>query len=458
MRISYGSSVAHAWRGYVVVVALVCCLVMTACGGDAATTATAAPTTAAVAATTAPVTAAPATAAPATTAPVMTMAAAAPTTAPTAAAPTVAATAVPATAASTAAPAAANTAAPIAATVAPTAIPGPTMAAAAAIATMGTGPTKLTGAPVPLVIYAAHGAAEKEADAFTKATGIPVKIVADSTGPLIAKIQAETNNPQWSMFWADGSEAFAALDQGGQLVRNYRPDVPRNALGTSVIPANGSYIPTGATLMAAMVYDSKVVQNPPTSWDDLLKPEWKGAVGMNNPAISGPTYPFVAGMMQQFGGEDQGKAYFSKLKANGLHVYTTNKVTLTGLGAGEIKLALIQSSAALGAMAKTPTLKIAFLPKVSILPSNIGIDAKRPMQEQTEAKMFAEFVLSPQGQEIMKGADPTGDSLYYPLVTGVEPLANLPPISSVPTQVVDAYVWGAKANEINQWFTENIAQ
>lgn len=428
---AYTGQIANGWRSGITVAALLFCLVVSACGGETATTA---PTTAAPTMVAAP-TAAPA----ATTAP----AAPAATTAPSAATagPTIAATTAPiATAANTAAPAA--TVAPVATT----------------SMSMGSGPTKLTGAPVPLVIYAAHGAAEKEADAFTKMTGIPTKIVADSTGPLVAKIQAETNNPQWSLFWADGSEAFAALDQQGQLVRGYKPDVPRNELGTSVIPANGSYIPTGATLMAAVVYDSKVVPNPPTSWDDLLKPEWKGAVGMNNPAISGPTYPFVAGMMQQLGGEDQGKAYFKKLKDNGLHVYTTNKVTLTGLGAGEIKLALIQSSAALGAMAKTPSLKIAFLPKVSVLPSNIGIDAKRPMQEQTEAKMFAEFVLSPQGQEIMKGADATGDSLYYPLVTGVEPLPALPPISSVPTQVVDAYVWGAKANEVNQWFTENIAQ
>jgi len=297
-----------------------------------------------------------------------------------------------------------------------------------------------------------------EADAFTKATGIPTKLVADSTGPLLAKIQAETNNPQWSLLWVDGAEAFALLDQQGQLVRGYRPDVPYNDIGLSIYPKTQAYVPTGITIMPALVYDSRTVSNPPASWDDLLKPELQGAVGMNNPSISGPTYPFVAGLMQYLGGEDQGKAYFTKLKQNGLHVYTTNKVTLTALGGGEIKLALIQSSAALGALAKTPTLKLVFLPKVSLLPSNIGINAKRPAQEQVEAKMFAEFVLSQPGQDIMKTADVTGDSLYYPLVNGVSPLPGLPPIASLPTQIVDAYVWGAKQSEINQWFTDNIAQ
>jgi len=369
----------------------------------------------------------------------------------------------PATAAPSTAAAASNAPSAAPASVAPaaTARPAATPASSAPAATpagSGSGPTKLTGTPVPLVIYAAHGAAQMEADAFTKATGIPTKIVADSTGPLLAKIQAETNNPQWSLLWADGAEAFASLDQQGQLVRGYRPDVPLNDIARLIYPQTGAYIPTGVTVMPALVYDSRTVPTPPASWEDLLKPEWKGAVGMNNPAISGPTYPFVAGLMQFLGGEEQGKAYFSKLKQNGLHVYTTNKVTLTALGGGEVKLALIQSSAAIGAMTKTPTLKVSFIPKASLLPSNIGINAKRPAQEQVEAKIFAEFVLSPAGQEIMKTADLTGDSLYYPLVNGVAPLPSLPPIASLPTQVVDAYIWGAKVNEINQWFTENIAQ
>lgn len=336
--------------------------------------------------------------------------------------------------------------------------PAATPATPATAAAAGSGPTKLTGTPVPLVIYAAHGAAQMEADAFTKATGIPTKIVADSTGPLLAKIQAETNNPQWSLLWADGAEAFALLDQQGQLVRGYRPDLPLNDIALSIYPKTQAYIPTGVTVMPALIYDTRTVPTPPASFDDLLKPEWKGALGMNNPAVSGPTYPFVAGLMQFLGGEDQGKAYFTKLKQNGLHVYTTNKVTLTALGGGEVKLALIQSSAAIGATTKTPTLKVAFLPKASLLPSNIGINAKRPMQEQVEAKIFAEFVLGQQGQEIMKTADAVGDSLYYPLVSGVAPLPILPPLASLPTQIVDAYVWGAKQIEIIQWFTDNIAQ
>jgi len=414
-------TMTRARKNFLAIATLIACLIVTACGSGTSATAT-------------PVATATKTAAAATTAPLA-------TTAP----------------AATIAPAA--TSAPAATTAsAATSAGGSAPASTTAVGVASSGGTKLTGSPVPLVLYAAHGAAQPMADAFTKATGIPIKITADSTGPLLAKIQAETNNPQWHILWIDGAEAFASLSAQGQLLKGYAPDVPLTDLGKSVQPQDKSYIPTGVTIAGTIIYDTAKVKNPPASWQDLLKPEYKGLVGMNNPAVSGPTYPFVSGMMQYLGGEDQGKAFFKQLKDNGLHVYTTNKVTLNALASGEVSIAIIQSSAAIAATQKTPTLKTIFLPKVSILPSNLGIDAKAPAQAQTEARIFAEFVLSPQGQQIMRDADPTGDSLYYPLVPGANPLPVLPPLASIPTQNVDPVVWGAKQSEINTWFTDTIAQ
>ncbi|MHB8618163.1 MAG: ABC transporter substrate-binding protein [Chloroflexota bacterium] len=314
------------------------------------------------------------------------------------------------------------------------------------------------GTTVPLVVYSAQGYDKVMVNAFQKATGITTKLVDDSTGPLLAKIQAEKNNPQWGLLWVDGAEAFAALDGQGMLLKGYEPDVAWTKQGASVVPADRSYVPSGLTMAGTLVYDSRTVSNPPTSWQDLLKPEWKGAVGMNNPAISGPTYPFVAGMMQYLGGEQQGKDFFTKLKANGLHVFKTNGDTLHALEGGQIKLAAIQSSAGIGAGLKIRTIKTAFLPKVSLLPSAIGIDAKAPAAEQAEAKKFAAFVLSKAGQQVMLGGDKSGDSLYWPVIAGVSPLGAVPAIGSVAWQAVNPYTWGPKESEINQWFSDNVAQ
>jgi iron(III) transport system substrate-binding protein len=312
---------------------------------------------------------------------------------------------------------------------------------------------------VPLVVYAAEGYDAAEVKGFQQATGIPTELEDHSTGTLLAKISAEANNPQWGVFWSDGSESYAALDQQGMLLRGFEPTSGQlTALGKSLVPADKSYIPTGTTIAGAIVYNSKVVTNPPTSWQQLLSPTWKGAVGMNNPAISGPTYPVVASIMDQLGGVSKGEAYFKALAANGLHVYSTNKVTLGALLQGTIKLAIVQNSAGIGFQFTNPALKVAYLDKSALLPSVIGIDAKQSKAEIAEAKEFANFVYSPKGQQLMLSGDPHGDSLFFPIIVGTKAHKVVPQLSSIPTDYPNPFVWGPREASLNQWFTTNIVQ
>jgi iron(III) transport system substrate-binding protein len=231
-----------------------------------------------------------------------------------------------------------------------------------------------------------------------------------------------------------------------------------NSLGTQSLPADKSYTPIGVTLMPALVYDKTKVKNPPTTFQQLLQPQWKGAVGMNDPSQSGPTYPFIAGVMNALGGVTAGEKYFTQLKANGLVVHPTNGVTLQALTSGQIKLALVQSSAGTGAVLGDKNLGISYLAPATLLPGAIGIDAKAPAAEQAEAKKFIEWVLSPAGEKVMQGGDPTGDSLFYPVLQGVQPLSGVPPITSVKTQTIDPYKWGPQEGTINTWFDNNIVR
>jgi iron(III) transport system substrate-binding protein len=315
-----------------------------------------------------------------------------------------------------------------------------------------------SAAKVPLVVYSAQGYDHAMTAAFQKATGIPVKLDDNSTGPLLTQIEASKNNPNWGLLWVDGATAFAGLDTQGLLLRGYEPNVTWNTLGTQSLPANKSYTPTGVTLMAALVYDKTKVPNPPTSWQALTSPQWKGVVGMNDPSQSGPTFPFIAGMMNHLGSVTAGQDYFTTLKANGLVIHPTNGPTLQALTSGQIKLALVQSSAGIGAALGDKKLTVKYLDPVTLLPSAIGIDAKAPAAEQAEAKKFIEFVLSPAGQHVMQTGDPTGDSLYYPVLQGVNPLPALPALAGVATQSINPYVWGPKEAGINTWFDSNIVR
>ena len=319
-------------------------------------------------------------------------------------------------------------------------------------------PSAKSSAKTTLVIYSAQGYDHAAAAAFQKATGIPVKLDDNSTGPLLTQIEASKNNPNWGLLWVDGATAFAGLDQQGLLLKGFEPKVSWNSLGTQSLPSDQSYTPTGVTLMAALVYNKTKVKSPPASWQGLLQSQWKGAVGMNDPAQSGPTFPFIAGMMNYLGGVSAGESYYSKLKANGLIIHPTNGPTLQALTSGQINLALVQSSAAIGAAIGDKNLGIAYLNPVTLLPSAIGIDAKAPAAEQAEAEKFIEFVLSPAGQKVMQSGDPTGDSLYYPVLQGVNPLPALPSLTSATTQSINPYTWGPQEGTINTWFDDNIVR
>jgi len=321
-----------------------------------------------------------------------------------------------------------------------------------------TSSAKTTASKTTLVVYSAQGYDSAMTKAFTKATGIPVKLDDNSTGPLLTQIEASKNNPNWGLLWVDGATAFAGLDQQGLLQKGFEPSVSWNSLGQQSLPSDKSYTPTGVTLMAALVYDKSTVSSPPSTWQQLLQPQWKGAVGMNDPSQSGPTYPFIAGMMNYLGGVSAGESFFTKLKGNGLLIHPTNGPTLQALTSGQIKLALVQSSAGIGAALGDKKLTVKYLDPVTLLPSAIGIDAKAPAAERAEAEKFITFVLSPAGQKVMQSGDPTGDSLYYPVLQGVSPLAALPTLSGVKTQSIDPYTWGPQEATINTWFDSNIVR
>lgn len=261
----------------------------------------------------------------------------------------------------------------------------------------------------------------------------------------------------------DGDTAFAALDKQGQLLP-YMPSAALNPVGKALVPADHSYVPVSTTVMAALIYNSAKTSSVPTSYQDLLGSQYSGKIGMNDPSQSGPTYPFIAGLMNQLGGQSGGVAagegYLTKLKANGLHVFPTNGDTLHALETGQITYGLIQSSAAAGEVTQAPrnanfNAKVAYLPVSTLLPGAIGIDKAAPPAVQAEAKKFVDFVLSPAGQAAMQKGDPKGDSLFWPVVPGVSAPADL---TAFPTkyQKIDPYFWGPLENQVNTFFDTSI--
>ena len=325
--------------------------------------------------------------------------------------------------------------------------------------TSGSTPSALTcNKSSGLTVYSAQGYDSDATKAFQQQTGITTKLVDDSTGNILAKIAAEGSNPHWDVAWFDGNVTMQSLDDQGLLLKWHSPNASNlTSLGTSYVPSDASYYPSGVTTVGAIAYNTKHVPAAglPKDYRDLLNPAYKNLVSMNDPAFSGPTYPLIAGIAQILGGEDQGKQFFSQLKANRLKIFQTNDPTLSSVETGAHEFGLVQDSAIYGAIKAGQPLGIIYPTSGVIgLPAVMGISAHG--QHQGCAQQFVNWVLSSAGQSVMTHHDPTdGDTYFIPVVTGVTPVVSRQ-TSGFPIVNLDVPKWAGVEAEYKQWFHQNI--
>lgn len=315
------------------------------------------------------------------------------------------------------------------------------------------------GTEPPLVVYSSEGYDSYVVHEFEQKTGIPAEVNTNTLPTLAADIQATKENPTWGVLWTDGSTEMATLDAQHLLVRNLKPKVSWNTLGLAAVAKDKSFVPTGVTLTAALLYTKNIVTDPPASWLQLLSPQWKGEVAVATPKQVGSVYPFIAGLITQVAGKkgvSKGEKYFTQLKANGLVVHTTTSQTIEAVTSGKAKLALVQSSVAIGAQRSNPNLAVSYLPSVTVLPSTIGIDAKAPKKIRADALAFIDYVLSPTGQKAMQAGTRFDDSNYYPVTNGTQPLPTLPALSTIQTRTITPYVWAKRQAAITTWFVKHV--
>ena len=316
-----------------------------------------------------------------------------------------------------------------------------------------------THASAALTVYAAMGYDQHVTQAFTKATGIPVDLIHLSTGPLLARVQAEGAHPQWDVLWFDGNLPMRNFASRKMLACGWSPHVNYTLQGRALLPADACYFPIGVTYAGVMLENTARIAaaSQPKTWNDLLAPALRGKVGMDNPAISGPTYPFVAGMLQHLG-QAQAQAWFERLKGNGLKVYPTNSVTLRALQYGQIDVAIVQSSAALGFAKGKSDLRIVAAPPSAELPSDVAIGAQVRGKTLDDARRFVAFLLSPAGQRAALEGDPSADSNDQPLLKGIEPLPTLRALHVEQALALDPTVWGRREPRVVSWFTTHVAR
>ncbi|MFQ5793522.1 MAG: ABC transporter substrate-binding protein [Candidatus Bipolaricaulia bacterium] len=169
---------------------------------------------------------------------------------------------------------------------------------------------------------------------------IEVKWVRMSSGEVLARVRAEARNPQASIWFAGPSTSHIAAAQDGLLL-------PYCSVAWQYLSAafkdpecrwTGFY--TGFIGFASNKnFLEEHNLEPPTSWFDLLRPEYKNEISKAFPYTSGTAYTTLISQLQAIGPEKQGwdtdsERYIEQLSQQ-MHHYTRSGsacVTETGLG------------------------------------------------------------------------------------------------------------------------------
>jgi thiamine transport system substrate-binding protein len=156
---------------------------------------------------------------------------------------------------------------------------------------------------------------------FEKKSGYQVKVLEDGdAGQAVNKAILTKDNPQGDVFFGvDNTLLSRALDNG--LFQSYEAKgADRIKAGYRVDGDKVTPIDTGDICVNYdKAYFTEHKLQPPTSYDDLVKPAYKNLLVTENASTSSPGLGFLLGSAAKYG--DGGwQGYWKKLKANGVKV------------------------------------------------------------------------------------------------------------------------------------------
>jgi iron(III) transport system substrate-binding protein len=277
--------------------------------------------------------------------------------------------------------------------------------------------------------------------AFTKQTGIKVRVENDDEDVLTAQIEQEGSRSPADVFYTENSNWLAQLADRGLLERvdsSTLANVPKQDSA-----ANGDWLGVSARV-SVLVYDTSKLRPSelPKSVLELADPRWKGKIEI---APSETDFWPIVSSVARADGHAAALVWLKGLKANaGENDDVPDNETLTSdVSQGTTDLALInhyyyyrlQAEVGKGSVHA----KIAyFAPRDPGYVENIsGAAILKSSKHKQAAQEFLDFMTSQSGQNVLAHSE----SFEYPLRAGVAanpeltPLSQLEPTSFTPAQL-----------------------
>lgn len=318
--------------------------------------------------------------------------------------------------------------------------------------------TTTTGTKNEVVIYSPNSDAEVNAiiPAFEEKTGIKVILQSMGTGDVLARINAEKENPQADLNW--GAINLGFYKSNPDLWESY---VSPNdaALPEAYRNPNGFFTYTKLSGSAALLLNKDVFKELGLNvedfkgYEDLLRPELKGKIAMGDPTASSSALAELTNMLLVMGD----KAYDEKAwEFVEKFIGQLNKTILSS--SSQIYKATVDGEYAVGVTYEDPAISlledgatnvVVVYPKEGAvwLPGGIAIVKNAPNLEN--AKKFIDFIISEEGQKLL------APTTIRPVMTSVKNTSpNMKPFSEINMAFEDIEYTSSKKDEWQARWTD----
>jgi iron(III) transport system substrate-binding protein len=259
--------------------------------------------------------------------------------------------------------------------------------------------------------------------AFEKKYGVKVELWRSSSEKVLQRALTEARAGRFSVdaFELNGPE-MEALYREGLLEEFYSPHF--KTLPPAAFAKHRHYVADRFNFFT-IAYNTNLVKpnEVPNSYEDLLHPRWVGKIG-----IEGSDDDWFASIVKHMG-EEKGLAFFRKLAQMKPQVRTGHTLLAELVAAGEIPLvATIYNHNAERLLVNGAPIKWKALNPTFGRPNAVAV-AKRATRPYA-ALLFADFMLSPEGQNLIKARN------RVPASTAVETNLNKFPFHMIDPVIV----------------------
>lgn len=174
--------------------------------------------------------------------------------------------------------------------------------------------------------------------------GVTVNYIRLSSGESLTRLRNEKANPQFDIWWGGPIDSFIAAKKEG-LLEPYKSPNHANIIDPKLMLDNDPNPQWVGIYVGSLGFATNTKQTaikPPTSFDDLIKPEMKGQIVIAHPATSGTSYTFLCTILQ-IKGEQAGWDYLKKFGANVLMWTKSGAAPVQNVGRGEAAVGVVFS-------------------------------------------------------------------------------------------------------------------